>query len=373
MIIGLVVFVAYLYFFVGSNEIVKVLSHINSVQYIFFYSLTLLSVLGSVFFWSAAWNTILRTLKVHISYRRAYIYYWVGYFVDLVVPCATICGEVTRLYLVQRETKENTGSLAAAAITNRIVAYFVIAVGLYAGAALIFLKPAVSSVITSVFIFFVVGVTVYLGILLYLAFFKQAARNFTRLYLQLEKRFRPKSYNLSNIKNTEKSLYQYYESFKIFRENPRLLVRPLILHTISYTLGLAVYILVFYALGIPSATPEFYIVVFFISQAVQDSSAAFSVGTLDILLATLFLLYGIPIGISGIAAAVVRSASFWFPLFVGFVCVQIVGARNLLSARPEDLRRRMERTRKSMDEEERQRHQEEANQESARPDPSHYL
>ena len=82
----------------------------------------------------------------------------------------------------------------------------------------------------------------------------------------------------------------------------------------------------------------------------QDAAASFSVGSLEILLATIFLLYGINPGISGIAAVVLRSAGFWFPLFVGFICVQIVGAKNLLAARPEDLKRRIENTRKKVTE-----------------------
>ena len=77
----------------------------------FFYSLALLGVLSSVFFWSAAWNSILKSLSIHISYRQAYLYYWVSYFTDLVVPCVTVCGELTRLYLVQKETNENYGAL----------------------------------------------------------------------------------------------------------------------------------------------------------------------------------------------------------------------------------------------------------------------
>ena len=36
------------------------------------------------------------------------------------------------------------------------------------------------------------------------------------------------------------------------RQNPRLLIKPIIYHFISYLLGLSVYISIFYALGIPS-------------------------------------------------------------------------------------------------------------------------
>lgn len=346
MIIGLVVFGIYLYFFIGFHEILLVLQHINSVQYAFYYTLALLGVMSSVFFWSAAWNNILKGLSVHISYRRAYLYYWVSYFIDLVAPTATVGGELTRLYLVQKETKENYGSLGAVAITNRIVAYTVVTVGLYSGALLIFLKPGVPPIITNLFITFVVGVTIYMGVLLYLAFFKDAGRIITKLYLRVLKIFRPKRYRLSKIEKTRKSLEDFYEGFRTFREKPRLLVKPFILHSISYMLGLSVFVFVFYALGIPSSNPEFYIVVFFIATAFQDSTASFSVGSLEIFLATIFVLYGINSGVSGVAAIVLRSAIFWFPLFVGFICVQIIGARNLLNDRPEDLRKRIARTRK---------------------------
>lgn len=188
-----------------------------------------------------------------------------------------------------------------------------------------------------------------MGVLFYLAFFKRAAQNLTGLYLKLIKTFRPKHYHPAKIEKTQKSLSDFYSGFQSFRENPKLLIKPFFFHSISYILGLLVYILIFYALGIPSSNPEFYIVVFFIATAVQDAATSFSVGSLEILLATIFLLYGINPGISGIAAVVLRSAGFWFPLFVGFICVQIVGAKNLLAAKPEDLKKRIERTEEAIE------------------------
>jgi hypothetical protein len=87
-----------------------------------------------------------------------------------------------------------------------------------------------------------------------------------------------------------------------------------------------------------------------LTKPIPDVSASFSVGSLEILLATIFLLYGINAGIAGRAAVVLRSTGFWFPLFVGFVCVQIIGTKNLLAARHEDLKRRLKRTRKTVGE-----------------------
>ena len=252
MIVGLVVFIIYLYFFIGIPKILLVISNINSSQYAFYYTLSLLAVLASVFFWSAAWNSILRTLSIKISYRRTYLYYWVGYFSDLVIPCATVCGELTRLYLVQKQTKKDYGILAASAITNRIVAYTIVTIGLYSGATLIFLKPGVPAFLSNLFIIFLVGVTAYFAFLLYLAFVKNAAQNLTNLYLKILKTLRPKHYHQGKKVRTKASLSHYYEGFRKFRESPKLLIKPLILHLISYLLGLSLYVLIFYALGIPA-------------------------------------------------------------------------------------------------------------------------
>jgi uncharacterized protein (TIRG00374 family) len=334
MVAGLVAFIVYLYFYIGIPEIVQVINNINSTQYVFYYSLALGAVLASVLFWSLAWNSILRSLSVKIPLRRTYLYYWVGYFTDLVLPCGTVCGEITRLYLVQKETGKSYGVLAASAITNRLVAYVIVAIGLYIGAFLVFLKPGLTPIISNVFLVFLIGVTVYLAILLYLAFVKQSAQNISMAYQKILKNVSPKRYHAWKETQREKTLANYYNGFKIFREKPKLLIKPLIFHLIAYLLGLSIYISIFYALGIPS-TPEFYVVIFFIATAVQDAVATLSVGSLDIILASILLLYGINPGLSAITALLLRSVGFWFPLFVGFLAVQVLGAKNLISHTPE--------------------------------------
>jgi glycosyltransferase 2 family protein len=330
MVAGLIAFFIYIYFFIGFNQITVVLSSLNSAQFAFFYVFSLLAVLAEVFFWSTSWNVIMRVLSLKLSYRRAYLYQWAGYFVDLVLPCATVCGEVTRMYLVHRYTKQDYGPIAASAIANRIVAYAIVTVGLYGG-ALLFLEKAVPAAIFNIFIIFLVGTTAYLAALLYLAFVKSAARNITRLYLWLKKVFGKKGYNPVSVEKTESSLSKFYDGFQMFRQNPRLLVKPFIFQLVSYMLGLLSYVLIFYALDTPLVYPEFYIVIYFLSSAIQDVLASVSVGILDIILATLFVLYGLNPALSGILAVVIRSATFWFPLLVGLISVEIVGARDLIT------------------------------------------
>jgi len=343
MVAGLAVFIFYLYFFIGSSQIILVLSNINPARYAIYYTLAILAVLASVFCWSAAWNNILKQLSINISYRKAYFYYWVGNFADLVVPCATVCGELTRLYLVQKETSENYGAIAASSVTNRIVAYSVVTTGLVAGSVLVLLKTDVPTVILNLFIVLVLGAAAYLAVLLFLAFYKGAAKIIAKLYFKVNAKIRPSKATEEELEKTEQALASFYQGFKVFREKPRALIKPFIFHIAAYVLGLSVYIFVFLALGIPAPSPVFYIVVYFVATAFQDAIASFSVGSLDILLASIFIVYGINAGTSGIAAVIVRSASFWFPLLVSFICVQAMGARNLVAVKAEDTQSLQER------------------------------
>jgi hypothetical protein len=50
MVVGLVVFIVYLYFYIGIPRILEVLGGINTMQYALYYSLALIAVLASVFF-----------------------------------------------------------------------------------------------------------------------------------------------------------------------------------------------------------------------------------------------------------------------------------------------------------------------------------
>jgi len=333
--IGLTVFVLYLYFFAGFKQILVVLNGINPQQYAFFFSLAIGAVLIGNFFWLASWRAVLGKLSVKISLKNAFLYYWAGYFVDLVVPCETVCGELTRLYLVHKETNDNYGVIAAGGITNRIIAYLIVVTGLFTSAGLLFLKSKVPAVVLTVFIFVIIGATAYLAVLLYLAFSENAAGKIAALGLRILKVLRPKKYHSSDLSpETKESLAAFYSGFKIFRENPRYLAKPVIYLTISWLFNLSQYILVFYALGIFNQSFSFFIIIYFVAGSLTDVSASFSVGTLDILLATIFVLYGLNPALSGITAALVRSVTFWSPLIIGYVIVQIVGAKNVMAPPP---------------------------------------
>jgi hypothetical protein len=105
---------------------------------------------------------------------------------------------------------------------------------------------------------------------------------------------------------------------------------PFLYHAIAYFLRIFVYVIIFYSLGLVFLPVAFFIAIYFVGSALQDAIGSFSVGSLDIFLVTLFITFGLDTGASGIAALLLRSADFWFPLAASFATIQIVGVAGIL-------------------------------------------
>jgi uncharacterized protein (TIRG00374 family) len=339
MIGGLIAFALYLYFFVGIGQLVSALGEINTGEYLLFYSLAIGTLVLALLCWTASWRTILQTLAVKISLRKAFMIFWVGFFVDLVVPSETIGSELTRLYLVHNETKGDLGAIAASAVTNRIAEYLIVVTGLFTSVLIILSAGNLPSIITGFLILVLNGAMIYLAILLYLALSEHAATVLVSIWYKLKKLVRLRKTSEVDLSDkAKKSLAIFYDGFKTFRQNPRRLTKPLIFQLLTFLLNLAVYVLVFEALGFQYLSFEFYILIYFVASAIQATTATLSVGSLDIILTTIFILYGIPKATSGIAVVVLRGAIYWIPLLISYIMVQVVGVRNILEKQSEEMR-----------------------------------
>ncbi len=252
--------------------------------------------------------------------------FWVGYFFDLIIPSETIGSELTRLYLVHNETRGAFPSIAASAIANRIVEYSIVATGLSISVAVILSTGALPPIVSGFLTLVLVGVLVYLAILLFLALEKRAAAIIVSIGFKLLRFLRLKKYQSADAEErARKSLNTFYGCFQTFRENPKTLVKPLIFQLFSFLFNLAVYILAFTALGIYNLSFGFFVLTFFIASSIQGATASLSVGSLDIILLTVFTLYGVISALSGVAVIVLRSVTYWFPLLLSYALVQVYG------------------------------------------------
>lgn len=133
ILIGNVAFVIYLWFFIGIGALADFLGQLNLYQYALYYSVAVAALVLSVFFDSLIWHSLLKPLSVKIRLRKLFLYNWIGNFVEKVIPCETVCGEVTRIYLSQKEMSSNAGIAAAPVISSRIISTFIYTAGLLVG------------------------------------------------------------------------------------------------------------------------------------------------------------------------------------------------------------------------------------------------
>jgi uncharacterized protein (TIRG00374 family) len=335
MIIGLLVFALYFYFSVDTEELLIFLVGVNSLQFLALFSAALGLVILSVFFWSLAWQNILQQLSIKVTTRKMFNIYWAGYFLDLFVPFERIAGDIVRIYLLKKQTKAYYATLVSSTVIDRLIAYFPIVAGLIFAAIILVIYSAPLFVLTF-FAFTSSASFIYFFALLYLAFNRRASQNIARIYIRVRRLIR-RGEKDSNIKETKilNSLKTFYDEFAPFRKNIKGFKKAIIFHVVAFILRIIVYFFVFYSLGLVFLPIAFFITVYFLGGAVQDAFGSFSVGSLDILLVTLFGIFGIDTGASGIAALLVRSADFWFPLLIALVFIQLMGVRNLIFRIPQ--------------------------------------
>jgi len=336
MIVGLLVFFLYLYFFAGFGQIFDLMRRINQSEFILFFSLTAVSMLLSMFFTSMAWYELLKTFSINISPRKAFLYNWVGNFVDLVIPCETVCGEIARLSLVYEEVKEDFGKTVASVVSLRIITTVAILGVLAFGSVSIILNPQTNLIIINVLLITLALSIIQAVILLYIAIKAKASKRLSNILAKFAKILVGKRFNTDNLqKRTEKNLAVFHQGFETLRRHPRYIIKPMIYSTLGWLFQISVYYLVFYALGFRNLAFGLVILVASITLYIQGLSAAFSVGIVEITMATLYVSSGIPTAIGGAATAMIRIMIFWFQILVGFIIIQWIGAKKLLSSAPD--------------------------------------
>ena len=337
MIVGLTVFILYLYFFVGLAEILPVFEHINYMRFSLLYFLAIAASLLGILFFSASWRRLLGALSIKISLKKAFQYHSVGNFVDLVVPCQTVCGEVTRVQLVYQEARENYGRILASAFVNRIIVNIISVFGLSAGVIAILLShSSLSSDLIAPLLVVMIGTLIYNVVLISMAArYGTAEKLFSGFLRFVEiitfKRFRREKL----LVRAQGPLLSFETGFQMFREDPKCLVIPSVFLVLSWVCGILSFVLVFFALGYFFLPVNFFLMGFALTISIQGVAAILSVGTLDIFMTKFLSLYNITIGTSGVAVLLVRLIIFWLQIILGYVIIQLVGARRLLSVNPE--------------------------------------
>jgi uncharacterized protein (TIRG00374 family) len=331
MALGLVAFILYLWFFVGFEGLFTLFSQINVYQYSLFLALAVGALLAAVIFDSLIWHSLLNSLSIKVKFRRIFLYNWIGNFVELIIPSATIGGEVARIALSQKEIKHDTGIAAATVLGSRIISTFVYSGGLLVGFLLLLFTHQLPIYLITPVILVVAGTVAVLACIFLVAFRADAAGKIVNAVMWVVKRLMKNPERQEAFRQKiQNSLFSFSGVFRTFKNHPHQLIKPALYAVISWIFNLVVYLMIFYALDFTAISLIDLATVYCIVTTVETITAGVPVGAVEVTMINLFALYGVPLAVAGAATTLTRLLTFWCQVIVGYPLVEWIGAKSLL-------------------------------------------
>jgi len=324
---GLFVFLLYLYFFVPFGDFV---SNIRKADP-FYYSLAFASMVLSVAFYSLTWQRLLHLLSVKTSFLKTLQFIWVGSFVDLLIPAESISGDISRIYLMSKEYNENVGKVTASVIGHRILAMTITLAGLLISSVYFAVKYNPPVLVIEFVGVIGAGSLVAMILIFYLSRRKQVTEKLVNWVIGLLVWFSRGRWKFERLKKpAKKMLKAFHDGIDNLGVRPSRLVLPVSLAIIAWLLDLLIAVFVFHALNTQVSFSAI-VIVYSISVAVQTIPLGIpgEVGVLDVLMASLYTLLGIPIAVSAVATVLIRVLTLWVRLLIGGLTVQWLGIKGL--------------------------------------------
>jgi uncharacterized protein (TIRG00374 family) len=312
-VIGLVVFVLYLYFFVGIQSFISTFERLN----LWFYSLAFVLVVVSVFFHALVWRGLLINLSCPIRVRKAFWFSWVGIFVDNIVP-GGLTGDLFKAYWLCKTEVHDTGKVVASVIAHKILIITVILANTIVGLALWVLGYGyLDSPIFGVIIGISLILIFTLVLIFYLSSNSRATNKLLDWIIRLIRFLRRNKWDSAGFRSKmEKNLDDFHTGFVTLRANPRGLLLPIIFVVLAWAADIAVFILCFLALGYN--LPVFQVLIAYALTATLLVEGVSFLGFNEIIRSSLFIALGIPSGIGVTSILLNRFATFWFRMVISY-------------------------------------------------------
>jgi len=330
LLLGLFVFLLYVHFFAGGFEELAATFVLADP---FYYSLAFITFLLSTTFYSLTWWRLLHILSVKTTFRRPFLYTWVGAFVDLLIPAESVSGEVSRTYLMHRDSNEDTGKIVASVVGHRILTTATNLGGMIIASALFILLYHPAPLVVAFLLIIAGGTTVSLSVLLYLSLKKKATTRVVDWLVRLLKRLFKTRFAGTWLSSTaRRMLKEFHEGISTLGERPRELMVPATFSVTAWLFDILIAVFVFASLRV-SVPFSAIVIVYSISMVVQTIPAGIpgEVGLVEIVMTSLYrlLLPGFSPAIVALATILIRALTLWAKLVISGVAVQWVGIKLL--------------------------------------------
>jgi uncharacterized protein (TIRG00374 family) len=317
-LVGLVAFFLYLYLF--NVDIPAIIAKAKDMNLSIYFLAGVFMVLDTLFF-SLSWRALLNFLSVKLSALKAFLYVWYGIFIDIIIPAESVSGEISRVYLVEREHNGTSGKVIASLVVHRLISMGTNLVTVVFGMFLLLIQGHfVFGLLFNLALFLVAVTTFFLVLLVSLCIKENWTLKVVDVVIGFLGRISRKRWNVTKIReDAVKAARMFHGSMKEFRQTPKTLSLSLFLNLIGWFFNLSVSYLVFVSLGFP-VDWSVIIVTWSIVMAVKSIpiGVPFEVGLPEITMATLYVSLGVPPDIAATSTILTRILTVWFRFFVGF-------------------------------------------------------
>ena len=331
LIVGLLIFIGYLYFFVDIPEMLLAIQQID----VFYYSLAIVVLLLNMLAYSAVWQYLLRPLSIKVSFVKTLLITWVGAFVEFFVPSEAIGEDVSKSYFMIKESGENAGKVVASVLGQRIISMLVTLI-IFIGCAFSMFSFQLEIPIAVSFLILIisVGTAIPLLFLLLLCKKERLSHRIIDLLIRFVVFISRGRLNLESLRlKAKNSLDSFHLSISILSQSPKSLIQPMFFALSSYFLSVLVSYFVFVSLGY---TVSFVMltIVYSISRSLQSIPTMLpgEVGFIEIVMTSLYIALLGPeaAAVSAAATVLTRALWIWLRLPLGFVALQWILRRGLL-------------------------------------------
>src|SRR3990170_5573395 len=297
-LLGYTALLIYLFYFVGIDELISVLGTVNLRIYV----LVLISVVVSITFHALVWFQLLNYVRIKLGFRRTYVLYWLGVFVDNLIPGGW-SGDLFKAYLLSRDPELDTGRAVASVVAKNVYEAIFNLGSMILGLILLLLNYSLEGSLLFTLGGIMLLLTLPLIILLTISVKPEGARKVLAVFVRFLSRIGRKRWNLTKFKeNVEKTLDDYHQGMQLLLENPKMLFKPMILSFFAWGFEVITLLLVFASLG-QLIAPDKVIIVRSVAGNVEAQGYAFA-GYAQIVTSEMYKVLGVDLLIPGLSASV---------------------------------------------------------------------
>jgi uncharacterized protein (TIRG00374 family) len=321
LVFGLVLFVVYLAFFVNLPQVAATLATTNLT----IYSGAFIAYILYTFCASLAWRGLLKSVEVKITQRKAFLFTWVGLFFDATVPQLGWSAEVSKTYLLSKDSHVEAGKIGASVVGQKLITNTMTIVALSAGIVLALFRYSLDITAAAILCLVLALSILTLAVMYYASVKPSATKTLLNLGIKIALRFR-KNWNPQNFSiKAEGLLSRFHGSIKELKTNPKALIAPVVTSIIGFVFEVSVMFLTFAALGQPLPI-DAVLIVFTLTGTLQAVGVALF-GLPEFVMSVTFQTLGITTAVAVSVALLTRVVNLWFRLIVSYGALQYAGVK----------------------------------------------